>query len=213
MAMGRYARISKCTLRTLITLLWAYSLSSCNLFNLVSYKKVSCDFDYSIRDEEKSLDLTKYQLEKIYENDSCSVIVLTMGEGEHTKYMYMRKSGIRKIMRYSSTNNIRYAFFQYSEADIGPRYYFDEYGNIKDSINTDVGYTICWAQAWAIGKSYAKHKMHKTEPKLILTKEDEEIIRWYFFYTNKKEERQRITIDGQTGQILEERRVVVICSN
>ncbi|WP_282918106.1 hypothetical protein [Porphyromonas macacae] len=200
--------------RALLTLLWVYSLSSCGIFGSGSYKKVSCDFDFSIREEEKTIDLSKYQLEKSYENDSCSVIVLSMGEGkEHTKYVYMKKAGIKKIMRYGPTNNIRYAFFQYSEADIGPQYDFDEHGNITDSIDTDAGYTICWAQAMAIGKAHAGHKMHKTKPNLILTKEDEEIIRWQFFYTNKKEERKRVIIDGQTGRILEERRVVVICSN
>ncbi|WP_373811121.1 hypothetical protein, partial [Porphyromonas macacae] len=199
--------------KALLTLLWVYSLSSCGIFGSGSYKNVSCDFDFSIREEEKTLDLSKYQLEKSYENDSCSVIVLSMGEGkEHTKYVHMKKAGIRKIMRYGPMNNIRYAFFQYSEADIGPQYDFDEHGNITDSIDTDAGYTICWAQAMAIGKAHAGHKMHKTKPNLILTKEDEEIIRWQFFYTNKKEERKRVIIDGQTGQILEERRVVVICS-
>ncbi len=214
MAMGNHARINKCMVRALLTLLWVYSLSSCGIFGSGSYKKVSCDFDFSIREEEKTIDLSKYQLEKSYENDSCSVIVLSMGEGkEHTKYVYMKKAGIKKIMRYGPTNNIRYAFFQYSEADIGPQYDFDEHGNITDSIDTDAGYTICWAQAMAIGKAHAGHKMHKTKPNLILTKEDEEIIRWQFFYTNKKEERKRVIIDGQTGRILEERRVVVICSN
>ena len=206
-----YARISKYLVRVLLTLLWVYSLSSCGIWGSGSYKNVSCDFDYSIREEDKTLDLSKYQLGKSYENDSCSVIVLSMGEGkEHTKYVYMKKAGIRKIMRYGSTNNIRYAFFQYSEADIGSQYDFDEHGNITDSIDTDAGYTICWAQAMAIGKSYAKHKMHKTEPNLILDKGNEETYEWHFLYDDKKKRTKELVIDAKTGKVIKEYKVRVI---
>ncbi|KGN74297.1 hypothetical protein HQ47_04345 [Porphyromonas macacae] len=191
--MKYYAKTEKAKLNVLFTLLWVYSLSSCGIWGSGSYKKVSCDFDYSIREEEKTIDLSKYQLEKSYENDSCSVMVLSMGEGkehtkyvymkkagirkimrydsmnniegkEHTKYVYMKKAGIRKIMRYDSMNNIRYAFFQYSETNIGPQYDFDEHGNITDSIDTDAGYTICWAQAMAIGKNMPGTRCTKRNP-------------------------------------------------
>ena len=207
-----YARISKYLVRVLLTLLWVYSLSSCGIWGSGSYKNVSCDFDYSIREEDKTLDLSKYQLGKSYENDSCSVIVLSMGEGkEHTKYVYMKKAGIRKIMRYGSTNNIRYAFFQYSEADIGPQYDFDEHGNITDSIDTDAGYTICWAQAMAIGKAHAGHKMHKTEPNLVLGKEKQNGRHyWNFFYDDKQRKIKRLLIDAETGKVVKEYKVEII---
>ncbi|WP_282918101.1 hypothetical protein [Porphyromonas macacae] len=208
-----YARISKCMVRVLFTLLWVYSLSSCGIWSSGSYKNVSCDFDYYIKEEDKTLDVSKYELRKNNENDSCIIRVTDISSYDYTKRIYYKKTGIEKILCYDSNQKIRYAFFEYSEARIGPRYYFDEHGNITDSVDTDAGYTICWAQAMAIGKAHAGHKIHKTKPNLILTKEDEEIIRWQFFYTNKKEERKRVIIDGQTGRILEERRVVVICSN
>ena len=213
MAMGDYARISKCLVRALFTLLWVYSLSSCGIWGSGTYKKVSCDFDYSIREEDKTLNLSEYQLGKDYESDFYIIRVSNMSDYAYTKYIHDKKTGIEKILSYDAEGKIRMANFEYSEADICPQYDFDKHGNVTDSINTDAGYTICWAQAMAIGKAHAGHKMHKTKPNLILTKEDEEIIRWQFFYTNKKEERKRVIIDGQTGRILEERRVVVICSN
>ncbi len=197
----------------LLTLLWVYSLSSCGTLGSGIYKNVSCDFDFSIREEEKTIDLSKYQLGKDYESDFYIIRVSNISDYAYTKYIHDKKTGIEKILSYDAEGKIRMANFEYSEADIGPQYDFDEHGNITDSIDTDAGYTICWAQAMAIGKAHAGHKMHKTKPNLILTKEDEEIIRWQFFYTNKKEERKRVIIDGQTGRILEERRVVVICSN
>ncbi|KGN74299.1 hypothetical protein HQ47_04355 [Porphyromonas macacae] len=204
-------KTTKVLVRALFTLLWVYSLSSCGIWGSGTYKKVSCDFDYSIREEDKTLDLSKYQLGKSYENDSCSVMVLSMGEGkEHTKYVYMKKAGIRKIMRYGPMNNIRYALFQYSKADIGPQYDFDEHGNITDSIDTDAGYTICWAQAMAIGKKHARHKMHKTEPNLILDKGNEGTYEWHFLYDDKKKRTKELVIDAKTGKVIKEYKVRVI---
>ncbi|WP_161781168.1 hypothetical protein [Porphyromonas gulae] len=221
MAMGHYAKISKYALETLFVLLWVYSLSSCGILSSGSYKKVSCNFDYSIRDEEKTLDTARYQTYTEKKSDSLHIRVVVRKENpsvinhnnryeKYIVYTYNKKTGIESTLSYDLKGKICQAYFQYSEAFVGPIYYFDGYGNITDSIDTDAGYTICWAQAMAIGKAYAKHKMYKTEPKLILTKEDEEIIRWYFFYTNKKEERKRITIDGKTGKILEERKIIII---
>ncbi|WP_282918100.1 PepSY domain-containing protein [Porphyromonas macacae] len=198
--------------RALLTLLWVYSLSSCGIWGSGSYKNVSCDFDYSIREEDKTLDLSKYQLGKSYENDSSIVKVLLIYEetNEHTKYVYMKKTGMRKIISYDSTGRISDAYFKYSEAHIGPRYDFDEHGNITDSIDTDTGYTICWAQAMAIGKAHAGHKMHKTEPNLILDKGNEGTYEWHFLYDDKKKRTKELVIDAKTGKVIKEYKVRVI---
>ncbi|SUB88659.1 Uncharacterised protein [Porphyromonas macacae] len=199
--------------RALLTLLWVYSLSSCGIFGSGSYKNVSCDFDYSIREEDKTLDLSKYQLGKSYENDSSIVKVLLIYEetNEHTKYVYMKKTGMRKIISYDSTGRISDAYFKYSEAHIGPRYDFDEHGNITDSIDTDTGYTICWAQAMAIGKAHAGHKMHKTEPNWVLGKEEQNGRHyWNFFYDDKQRKIKRLLIDAETGKVVKEYKVEII---
>ncbi|KGO02953.1 hypothetical protein HQ42_03995 [Porphyromonas gulae] len=222
--MKYYTKTEKAKLNVLLTLLWVYSLSSCGIWGSGSYKNVSCKFDYSIREEDKILDTTLYQSYTEKKSDTLLIRVVVWKEKQSTinsnirlekyiVYISNKKTKIERTLSYDSQGRICQADFQYSKAFVGPRYYFDEHGNITDSIDTDAGYTICWAQAMAIGKAYAGHKMHKTKSNLILTKEDEEIIRWQFFYTNKKEERKRVIIDGQTGRILEERRVVVICSN
>ncbi|KGN69779.1 hypothetical protein HR09_03615 [Porphyromonas gulae] len=185
-------------------------MSSCGILSTGSYKKVSCNFDYSIRDEDKTLDVSKYELRKNNENDSCIIRVTDISSYDYTKRIYYKRTGIEKILCYDSNQKIRYAFFEYSEARIGPRYYFDEHGNITDSIDTDAGYTICWAQAMAIGKAYAKHKMHKTEPNLILDKGNEGTYEWHFLYDDKKKRTKELVIDAKTGKVIKEYKVRVI---
>ncbi|KGN87961.1 hypothetical protein HQ42_04010 [Porphyromonas gulae] len=205
-----YARINKCMVRVLFTLLWVYSLSSCGIWGSGSYKKVSCNFDYFIKEEDKTLDVSKYELRKNNENDSCIIRVTDISSYDYTKRIYYKRTGIEKILCYDSNQKIRYAFFEYSKARIGPRYYFDEHGNITDSIDTDAGYTICWAQAMAIGKAYAKHKMHKTEPNLILDKGNEGTYEWHFLYDDKKKRTKELVIDAKTGKVIKEYKVRVI---
>ncbi|WP_187290394.1 PepSY domain-containing protein [Porphyromonas macacae] len=123
----------------------------------------------------------------------------------------MKKTGMRKIISYDSTGRISDAYFKYSEAHIGPRYDFDEHGNITDSIDTDTGYTICWAQAMAIGKAHAGHKMHKTEPNWVLGKEEQNGRHyWNFFYDDKQRKIKRLLIDAETGKVVKEYKVEII---
>ncbi|SUB88663.1 Uncharacterised protein [Porphyromonas macacae] len=209
--MKYYAKTEKVKLNVLLTLLWVYSLSSCGIWGSGSYKNVSCDFDYSIKEEDKTLDVSKYELRKNNENDSCIIRVTDISSYDYTKRIYYKKTGIEKILCYDSNQKIRYAFFEYSEARIGPRYYFDEHGNITDSIDTDAGYTICWAQAMAIGKAHAGHKMHKTEPNLVLGKEEQNGRHyWNFFYDDKQRKIKRLLIDAETGKVVREYKAEII---
>ncbi|KGN75518.1 hypothetical protein HQ47_01715 [Porphyromonas macacae] len=209
--MKYYAKTEKVKLNVLLTLLWVYSLSSCGIWGSGSYKNVSCKFDYSIKEEDKTLDVSKYELRKNNENDSCIIRVTDISSYDYTKRIYYKKTGIEKILCYDSNQKIRYAFFEYSEARIGPRYYFDEHGNITDSIDTDAGYTICWAQAIAIGKKHAGHKMHKTEPNLVLGKEEKNGRHyWNFFYDDKQRKIKRLLIDAETGKVVKEYKVEII---
>ncbi|WP_025004548.1 PepSY domain-containing protein [Porphyromonas macacae] len=196
--------------RVLLTLLWVYSLSSCGIWGSGSYKNVSCDFDYSIREGDKTLDLSKYQLGKDYESDFHIIRVSNISDYAYTKYIHDKKTGIEKILSYDAKGKIRMANFEYSKADIGPQYDFDEHGNITDSVDTDAGYTICWAQAMAIGKAHAGHKIHKTEPNLILDKGNEGTYEWHFLYDDKKKRTKELVIDAKTGKVIKEYKVRVI---
>ncbi|KGN73273.1 hypothetical protein HQ40_09785 [Porphyromonas gulae] len=220
--MGDYARISKCLVRALFTLLWVYSLSSCGIWGSGTYKKVSCDFDYSIREEDKILDTSLYQSYTEKESDTLLIRVVVWEEKQSTinsnirpekyiVYISNKKTKIERTLSYDSQGRICQVDFQYSEAHIGPRYAFDEHGNITDSIDTDAGYTICWAQAMAIGKAHAGHKMHKTEPNLVLGKEKQNGRHyWNFFYDDKQRKIKRLLIDAKTGKVVKEYKVEII---
>ncbi|KGN74298.1 hypothetical protein HQ47_04350 [Porphyromonas macacae] len=208
--------------RALLTLLWVYSLSSCGIWGSGTYKKVSCDFDYSIREEDKILDTSLYQSYTEKESDTLLIRVVVWKEKQSTinsnirpekyiVYISNKRTKIESTLSYDSQGRICQADFQYSEAHIGPRYYFDEYGNITDSIDTDAGYTICWAQAMAIGKAHARHKMHKTEPNLVLGKEEQNGRHyWNFFYDDKQRKIKRLLIDAETGKVVKEYKVEII---
>ncbi|WP_373810854.1 PepSY domain-containing protein [Porphyromonas macacae] len=221
MVPGNYARISKCLVRVLFTLLWVYGLSSCGIFGSGTYKKVSCDFDYSIREEDKILNTSLYQSYTEKESDTLLIRVVVWKEKQSTinsnirpekyiVYISNKKTKIESTLSYDSQGRICQADFQYSKAFVGPRYYFDEHGNITDSIDTDAGYTICWAQAMAIGKAHAGHKMHKTEPNLILDKGNEGTYEWHFLYDDKKKRTKELVIDAKTGKVIKEYKVRVI---
>ena len=198
--MGHYENIFVIRLITLSILL-IISLSSCKSIYFYNWKDIDCSFDDSIKEQDRKLNMND-----TISTDSLSVNILRI-DAAYAKIVTYNYKKIQKVLVYDENFNLSNCYFlgiHYdSKVDIGNEYYFDKHGNIIQTINTDKGYNICWKQAIYIGDMYTHKKRSIIYPKTWLEKkQNSKKNTWRYFYTNKKNKRRVIVINGNNGKVM-----------
>ena len=190
---------------TLPLLFLLFVLNACS-----SYKNINCNYDYSIKEEEKKIDTLssdfKWDTEKKVNNDVFWYIRPTKyfkGEGI-SKIIIKDTLGIKlyKGIDYDLQGNIIFSNFTLGTSYIGMEYDYDKEGNIIKETNHNKGWHLCWQQALYLGKKrMRKPNKDKEDLDLRIYKDERKNYKfWVLLYTDKRYKDRAVIIYDQTGK-------------
>lgn len=134
-------------------------LCSCASTNGIIRNKSLCNYDYSVAESDKKLDIAKYVIDEEYEDKQSRTITRVakrLGNKGYLKFITIEDDIYRTLVYNNDLRLIR-SYFISNSSYIGMAYDFDDNGNVTEFVDHDAGWNICWQQAMAIAKKKAKY--------------------------------------------------------
>ena len=147
-------------------------LTGCITYKQFITQDYICDYDFSIKENDKYFEIDKYNHDEniityrqsdVLNNDTIYYRVFKLSDESYYTSEIDKKNKIDKSIEYHHNGFLKNIQFSYAESStlLNKETHFDQNGNITKIIDHDKGYKICWAQAIEIVKHKRKNELAK----------------------------------------------------